>query len=77
MLNIAANIISIPYLFPASNGGSHGGEGGLGANRTASEIVFDSFQEPTMFGQGSHTAGGGVLKIEATTVTVNGRISAK
>jgi len=30
-----------------------------------------------MFGQGSQTRGGGVLKIEATTITVNGHISAK
>jgi hypothetical protein len=64
----------------SSGGGGHGGYGG--ANGSSGGAVYDSIQSPTMAGSGGASynsnggSGGGALQLTATTLTVNGRLSA-
>jgi hypothetical protein len=69
----------------SSGGGGHGGYGG--GNGSSGGAVYDMIQSPTFGGSGgggynsgpSHSyggAGGGALRLTATTLTVNGRLSA-
>jgi hypothetical protein len=60
-------------------GATHGGYG-RGNNASDSRPVYDSVYEPVMFGSGTGVSystgyGGGAIKIEATTLTIDGEIS--
>jgi len=65
-----------------SIGGSHGGQGGLGrliTDRTLQGATYGSITAPTNFGSGSNRstpAGGGAIRIDCATLTVDGTIAA-
>jgi len=64
-------------------GGSHGGRGGRGDNATCVQgVIYDSITEPIYPGGGSgnwnssNYSGGGAIKITASSITVDGTITA-
>ncbi len=63
-------------------GGSHGGKGGDYTNGRLAGPTYGEYQEPVSFGRGGRTSGtndhrgGGAIKIEADTLTLNGKIIA-
>jgi len=59
------------------SGASHGGEGGLGSGQTQRNAVYDSHLEPVQLGSGGNSRGGGAIKVEAKTLAINGRVTAK
>lgn len=63
-----------------SNGASHGGYGATNDSASVTAEVYGNFQDPSTCGGGGSPiygyAGGGVIRITAGTLTVNGKISA-
>lgn len=55
-----------------AGGGSHGGVGGINNTSQAAGVVYGDYRDPNYPGGGSHTSGGGVVRVSAVGIcTIN------